>query len=357
MALTDFWFAAIAALWTGYFFLEGFDFGVGILLRLLGRNDTERRVLLNTIGPVWDGNETWLIVAGGATFAAFPEWYAAMFSSLYLPLLAILVALIVRGVAFEFRGKEDSARWRRNWDRAVCYGSLVPAVLWGVAFANLVRGVPLAAGGVYAGSVLDLVNPYALVGGLATLALFVFHGAVFVALKTTGQVRVRARAVASRVGPVALVAGGGLLAWTQVRHGGVDTAVTALLTAAALVGALAANRAGREGYAFGFTGAAVALATVTLFLALYPNVMPSTLDPAGTLTVTNAASGHYTLVVMTWVAVVFLPLVMLYQGWTYWVFRRRIGTEHIPAPADQAGQAEPERAPAAVSAGIGGSPR
>src|SRR4051812_14005558 len=192
MELTTVWFVIIAFLWTSYFFLEGFDFGVGMLLPVLGRDDVERRVVINTIGPVWDGNEVWFIVAGGATFAAFPDWYATLFSGFYLPLLAILLALIVRGAALEYRGKRDDAAWRRRWDRAIFWGSLVPAFLWGVAFANLVRGVPLDAQHAFAGTVLDLLGPYALLGGLATLTLFLLHGAVFVALKTTGVVRRRA---------------------------------------------------------------------------------------------------------------------------------------------------------------------
>jgi cytochrome bd ubiquinol oxidase subunit II len=360
--LTDVWFAAIAALWVGYFFLEGFDFGVGMLLPVLGRTDTERRVLLNTIGPVWDGNETWLIVAGGATFAAFPEWYATLFAGFYLPLLAILVALILRGVAFEFRGKGDGDRWRRNWDRCVVAGSLVPALLWGVAFGNIVRGVPLDARHEYVGSVADLLNPYALLGGLTTLSLFLLHGAVFLALRTTGDVRARARAVAARVGVVALPVAAGFLLWTQLDRGGAVSGWTAAGAAAALAAGLVANRAGREGLAFAASGAGVVLATVTLFAALYPDVMPSVLDPAGTLTTGNAAASPYTLRIMTWVAVVFLPLVLLYQGWTYWVFRRRIGVEHIPAAgagrgaagAGTPGPAPEARAAAGAAAGGGG---
>jgi cytochrome bd ubiquinol oxidase subunit II len=334
VSLNDVWFALIAVLWTGYFVLEGFDFGVGILLPVLGRGDeTRRRVLLNTIGPVWDGNEVWLLVAGGATFAAFPEWYASLFSGFYLPLLIILVALIVRGVAFEYRGKVDSDRWRRNWDTAIVAGSLVPALLWGVAFGNIVRGVKLDAGHHYVGGFFDLLNPYALLGGVTTLLLFTTHGAIFLALKTTGDVRRSARRTATGTGIATVVAAGGFLLWTQIAHGKPVTAVTALVAALALVGGLLANRAGREGWAFLATAVTIVAATATLFLALHPNVMPSTLDPAYSLTVTNAASTPYTLKVMTWVAVAFTPVVLVYQGWTYWVFRKRIGTENIPPAA------------------------
>ncbi|MDN3354240.1 cytochrome d ubiquinol oxidase subunit II [Actinomadura sp. DC4] len=333
MATTTVWFIIIAFLWTGYFFLEGFDFGVGILLPLLGRDDTERRVLINTIGPVWDGNEVWFIVAGAATFAAFPEWYATLFSGFYLPLLAILLALIVRGVAFEYRGKRDDARWRRRWDRAIFWGSLVPAFVWGVAFSNLVRGVPLDAGHEYAGTVLDLLNPYALLGGAATLTLFVLHGAVFLALKTTGEIRRRAGRVARAAVVAALAVGGLYLLLTQLLYGRPATWITVAAAASALAAATVANARGREGWAFAGTGAAIALVVATLFLALFPHVMPSTIDAANGLTTTNAAATPYTLKIMTIVAVVFTPLVMLYQGWTYWVFRRRIGVAHIPGAA------------------------
>lgn len=331
MELYDVWFALIAVLWIGYFFLEGFDFGVGILTKLLARDEGERRVLINTVGPVWDGNEVWLLTAGGATFAAFPAWYATLFSGFYLPLLAILVCLIIRVVAFEYRGKREDAQWKRNWEHALFWTSLLPAVLWGVAFANIVRGVKIDAEGEYAGTVLDLLNPYALLGGLVTLALFTFHGAVFVALKTRGDIRDRARALAGRAGlataGLALV----FLLWTQGSGGNLRSLVALALTVVALLGALAANQRAREGWAFALSGVTVAGAVAMLFLALYPDVMPSSLDTAWSLTVSNASSSAYTLTVMTWVAAIMTPVVLLYQGWTYWVFRKRIGVEHIPA--------------------------
>jgi cytochrome d ubiquinol oxidase subunit II len=333
MELTDVWFLLIAVLWVGYFVLEGFDFGVGMLLPVLGRTERERRVLINTIGPVWDGNEVWLLVAGGATFAAFPEWYATLFSGFYLPLLLILVALILRGVAFEYRGKVDDDRWRARWDLAITVGSAVPALLWGVAFANIVRGVPIDADGEYTGGLFDLLNPYALLGGLVTLKLFLTHGAVFLALKTTGEVREHANAVAARVGLAAVVLAAGFLAWTQAEHGDAASAVTAVVAAVALVGALLANRRRREGWAFLGLAVTLAAAVASLFLSLYPDVMPSSTDPAFSLTTENASSTAYTLKIMTWVAVLFTPVVLAYQGWTYWVFRRRIGVEDIPAPA------------------------
>jgi cytochrome bd ubiquinol oxidase subunit II len=311
------WFILIAGLFTGYFVLEGFDFGVGLLVRVLGRDERSRSVVVDTIGPVWDGNEVWLITAAGAMFAAFPLWYATLLPAVYLPLLAILLALIGRGVGLEFRGKRDEPWWRARWDAVVAAGSLAPAFLWGVVFANVARGMPLTADHEYAGGLLDLLSPYALLGGLAFLAVFVTHGAYFVALKTDGEVRVRANRLARRLGPVALLVLGGFLLWT----GASALAAGAVL---ALAGSVAANRAGREGRAFTGTVLAIGLTVAAIFAGLYPAVLPSTMDPAGTLTVANAASAPYTLKIMTWVAVAFAPIVLLYQGWTYWVFRERL---------------------------------
>jgi cytochrome d ubiquinol oxidase subunit II len=289
-------------------------------------------VLINTIGPVWDGNEVWLLVAGGATFAAFPEWYATLFSGFYLALLLILVALIARGVAFEYRGKVDSPAWRRRWDLAIVAGSAVPALLWGVAFGNIVRGVPLDAQHQYVGSFFDLLNPYALLGGLTTLTLFATHGAVFLALKTDGPVRADARRVAARVGAATVVLAAAFLLWTQFGYGRGITWLTAALAAVALVAALLLNARGREGWAFLATAVTIVAATVTLFANLYPHVLPSTVDPAFGLTVDNASSTPYTLRIMTWVAVAFTPIVLAYQAWTYWVFRKRLSVKNIPAP-------------------------
>ncbi|GIJ76424.1 cytochrome bd-I ubiquinol oxidase subunit 2 apoprotein [Micromonospora phaseoli] len=330
MELTTIWFLLVAVLFTGYFILEGFDFGVGMLLPVLGRDDRERRVMINTIGPVWDGNEVWLITAGGAMFAAFPEWYATLFSGFYLPLLLILLALIARGVAFEYRHKRPEASWKRRWDAAIFFGSLVPAVLWGVAFANILRGVPLDVDHEYVGGLLNLLNPYALLGGATTAALFLTHGAVFIALKTVGDIRDRAAALAVRLGVAAAVLAVAFLSWTLTIRSSAAAVVLAVGAALALLGGLAAAAVRREGWAFTGTAVAIALAVATLFAALFPNVLPSTLDPAGTLTATNAASTPYTLTIMTWVAVFFTPIVLAYQGWTYWVFRKRIGVAHIP---------------------------
>lgn len=336
------WFVIIGVLWTGYFVLEGFDFGVGMLLPVLGRGtdaaDTEkrRRVLINTIGPVWDGNEVWVLTAGGATFAAFPHWYATMFSAFYLPLLLILVALIVRNLGFDYRGKRDDDRWRANWDKAIIVGSFVPALLWGVALTNLVRGLPIDADMEFRGNLFTLLNPVSLLGGLVTLGLFLTHGALFTALKTTGQIREDARGVATRVGVATAVLAVALLAVLGAQHGNFGSWLTTVVAALALVGALVANLRGREGWAFTGTFVTIAMAVATYFLLLFPNVMPSSLNPAWSLTVDNASSTPYTLKIMTVVALVFTPLVLLYQSWTYWVFRRRIGTQHIPAAAQPA---------------------
>ena len=332
MELTTVWFMLIALLWIGYFALEGFDFGVGMLLPVLARNDTERRVMYNTVGPVWDGNEVWVLVAGGATFAAFPEWYATLFSGFYLPLLLILLALIVRGLAFEYRAKKDDARWRARWDTALIVGSAVPALLWGVAFANIVHGVPIDPSHEYTGSLWTLLNPFGLLGGLTTLLLFATHGAMFVALKTDGDIRHRARTLAVRLGLVTAVVAVAFLVAAQSTTGTVASAVLFALAAAALVAGLAAAWRGREGWAFTGTFATIALAVAGLFVALFPDVMPSTLDPAWSLTTSNASATHYTLTVMTWVAVMFTPFVLGYQAWSYWVFRKRIAVHHIPQP-------------------------
>ena len=330
MELTTVWFILIAVLWIGYFTLEGFDFGVGMLLPVLARNDRQRRLLINTIGPHWDGNEVWVLTAGGATFAAFPEWYATLFSGFYLPLLLILVALIVRNLAFEYRHQRPEQSWRNRWDLAIIVGSFVPALLWGVAFANIVRGVPIDETKDFTGNLFTLLNPFGLLGGVVTLLLFLTHGAMFVALKTDGDIRLRARRLSVQLGLGAAVAAVAFLVWTQVETGNAGSAVLFVLAAAALVGGVVMARAGREGWGFLGTFVTIALAVAGLFVALFPDVMPSTTDAAFSLTATNAAATDYTLKVMTIVAAIFTPLVVAYQAWTYWVFRRRISEHHIP---------------------------
>jgi cytochrome d ubiquinol oxidase subunit II len=336
MELTTFWFVIIAVLWVGYFVLEGFDFGVGILLKTVAKTQAERRAVLTTLGPLWDGNEVWLLVAGGATFAAFPEWYATLFSGFYLPLFLILIALIVRGVAMEYRSKYGDEKWRARWDNAIVISSFIPALLWGVAFANIVRGVPLEVQNSvieYTGGFFNLLNPYGLLGGLVTLSVFLTHGALFLALKTDGTIRERARAIATKTGLFAAVVTVAFLSITVTAYNDkLEVYGLAAIVAVAWLAALSANLRAREGYAFLYSSIALAFAVITLYSALYPNVMPSSLSESASLTISNASSTPYTLKVMTYVAVVLTPLVLLYQGWTYWIFRKRISAEQIPSP-------------------------
>jgi cytochrome d ubiquinol oxidase subunit II len=329
MDLNYLWFWIIAALFIGYFVLDGFDFGVGMSLPFLGKDDTDRRVLINTIGPVWDLNETWLIVAGAALFASFPEWYATMFSGFYLALLLILLALIARGVSFEYRHQRPESRWKAWFDGMIIVGSAVPALLWGVAFANVVRGVPLDAGHNFIGSFFDLLNPYALLGGLTTLLLFFTHGVVFVALKTEGDIRVRARKLAIRAGVVTILVAASFLIWTTLAYGSLASGLLALGAALALVASFVANLRGKEGWAFGLMAATIALAVLTLFTSLFPDVMPASNNPANSLTIENASSTPYTLGVMSWTALIAAPVIFLYQGWTYWIFRKRVSRATI----------------------------
>jgi len=350
MDLQTIWFILIAVLWIGYFILDGFDLGVGMLLPIIGKDDLRRRVMINSIATVWDGNEVWLLVAGGATFAAFPLWYATMFSGYYLALFLVLLGLILRGVAFEYRGKKDSVSWRKRWDAAIVVGSVLPALLFGVAFGNVVGGSPIEpvagtqpdlAGQLnYTGNLLDLLNPFSLVMGLMTLTVFMAHGAIFLALKTSGEVREASRKAALRIGLVAAVFAVVALLWYQAYSGNVAlTLPLALLAAVAWLAALGLTMKGRDGWAFLFSSLTVLLAVTTLFVGLFPNVMVSSIDTAYNLTITNASSQQYTLTVMTVVAVIMTPLVLLYQGWTYWVFRKRISTSMIP-PQPEAGRAD-----------------
>ena len=337
MGLQELWFFLIAALFLGFLVLEGFDFGVGMLMVPLGaagEGDPEkrRRAVLNTIGPVWDANEVWLITAGAAMFAAFPNWYATVFSSLYLPLLAILFAMILRIVSIEWRGKIDDPRWRAAADAGIAIGSWLPAILWGVAFAILVRGLPIDADHRVHLSIGDVVHPYTLLGGLATASLFAFYGAVFIALKTAGPVHDDAFRFARILAVPAIVLAGGFGLWTQLAHGkgwtwlALGIAVVALLTAVALMWT-----GRREGWAFVSTVVVIAAVVVLLFGSMYPNLLPSTLNPEWSVTIYNGSSTPYTLKIMTWASLTLLPLVIGYQAWTYWVFRRRITAEAIPA--------------------------
>jgi len=319
-----FWFVAIAMLWLGYLFLEGFDFGVGMLLRVLGRDEQDRRAMLTTIGPVWDGNEVWLIVAAGATFAAFPGWYAGLFSAGYLPMLLVLLALIGRGVALEWRGKVDTDRWRSTWDAVIAGGSLVATLGVGLLLSWNVLGLPLDADGNRVGSPFAALRWDTALGALAFTGFALVHGAVFLALKTDGAVRHRARRFALAFAPVGVAPLLILALVAQLRSGAEWTWLALFVVVVAAVGAWLRLDAGREGQAFGLLGVALAAAVLTLFGALYPNVLPSTVNPAYSLSIVEAASSPYTLTVMTWVAAFGAPAVLIYQGWTYWVFRRRV---------------------------------
>ncbi|HEX3783556.1 MAG TPA: cytochrome d ubiquinol oxidase subunit II [Pseudonocardiaceae bacterium] len=330
MSLPVFWFCVIAFFWLGYLFLDGFDLGVGMLLPILGRDDTQRRVLLNTIGPVWDGNEVWLIVAAGATFAAFPDWYADLFSGAYLPMLVVLVALIGRGVALEYRGKIDAPRWRRGWDVVIVVGSLLITLGIGLILAITALGLPLDAQGNRIGSPLVTLRPDTLLGAVAIAGFALVHGAVFLVLKTEGDVRTSARRFALRATPLALLPLLGLLVILARHAEGSWVWIPFVLAVLAAIAAPLRLRAGRDGQAFAALGGFILAAMVTFFGSMYPNVLPSTMDAANSLTVHGAASSGYALTVMTWLAAFGAPVVLIYQGWTYWVFRRRLGTRHIP---------------------------
>ncbi len=329
MELQVVWFMLVAVLFTVFFLLEGFDYGVGILLPFLGKDDTERRVIINTIGPVWDGNEVWMITAGGAMFAAFPNWYATLFSGFYLPLFLMLIALIVRGVAFEFRSKDARPQWRSWWDWMIFVGSFVPALLWGVALGNIIRGVPIDANMQYVGGFFNLLNPYALLGGLASVSLFALHGAIFLNLRTTDVLRARSKATAQKLWiPAAVMVFAfviaGYFATDMFTRLGVDPGPVPILAGVALLLVPWLLRTERSGWAFVMSSVAVVFSTVTIFMGLFPRVMVSSLDPAWSLTIYNASSSPYTLKVMTIVALIFTPIVMIYQGWSYYQFRERV---------------------------------
>ncbi len=332
MDLNTIWFSLIAVLFVGFFFLEGFDYGVGILHPFLSKEDKKRRVTINTIGTFWDGNEVWVITAGGAMFAAFPHWYATLFSGFYIALVILLLGLIVRGVSFEFRSKDKNPRWRNVWDWMLFVGSAIPALLWGVAVANLIRGVPVDADMNYVGGFFNLLNPYALLGGLMTLSLFTFHGAIFLTLKTTGDIEEKARSVANKlwVPTVVLVFAfviAGYFATDMFTRLGVNPGIVPILAGLALLLSGWFLKKQRSGWAFIMTGLTLAFSVITVFMGLYPRVMVSSLNPEWSLTIYNASSSPYTLKVMTIVAVIFVPIVLVYQAWTYWVFRKRVSEE------------------------------
>jgi cytochrome d ubiquinol oxidase subunit II len=325
MDLEVVWFGTVAVFWTGFFVLEGFDFGVGALHRVVGRTEIERRVAINAIGPLWDGNEAWLIVAGAVMFAAFPAWYATWFSALYLALVLVLVALIIRGVSFEFRGKSESSRWRGTWSTTLTVGSVLAPLLIGVGLGDLLAGLPLDQTGEFTGGFWSLLTPYGLAMGLTLLVLSLFHGAAFLSLKTSGVVHARAVAIAARLRWLALLLVVVEGAWTFSLSGrSALSALLGLLGVLGAVGAVAALGQHRDGWAFVLTAVTIGSTVASIFAGLYPHLMVSSTDPAFSLTVTGAAASSYALTVMTWVGVVLVPIVVVYQAWTAYVFRARI---------------------------------
>ena len=341
--LIPFWFILIAILWTGFFVLEGFDFGVGMLHSAVGRDEAGRRAAINTIGPLWDGNEVWLIVAGAAMFAAFPGWYATMFSGMYLALALLLGTLIIRGVAFEYRGKRDATSWRRTWDVCLTVGSLLAPLLIVVALAGLVHGLPINSAQNYTGSFWDLLQPYPLFTGVTLVLICALHGATFLSLKTTDDMHERSRQLARRIAPFTSAAVIGFVIWTHVTYSSTFflnpielLAILAVLTAVWLV------YDQRDGFAFAATTVTIASCIVAIFVGLYPNVMVSSTKAAYNLTVYNTASGGYSLKIMTVVVVILLPVVLVYQAWSYYVFRRRVSKHEFQAQ---------EPSPTAVPAG------
>lgn len=332
MDLNTLWFVLVAVLFVGFFFFEGFDFGVGILLPFIGKDDKSRRVIINTIGPHWDGNEVWLLTAGGAIFAAFPNWYATMFSGFYLALFLLVASLVVRAVAFEYRSKSENPKWRNTWDWAIFTGSFVSALLWGVALANLVRGVPIDASMTYTGGFFNLLNPFALVGGLASLAMFTLHGSVFLTLKTTDDLHTEVKTTAQKLWMPTVIIMLVFVIYTYMATDifvslGINPGTVPILSLLALLSVGYLVKTGKEGLAFTMTSLTIVFATITIFMALFPNVMISSTNTAWNLTIYNASSSPYTLKVMSIVAAIFVPIVLVYQVWSYWTFKKRISTK------------------------------
>lgn len=323
------WFLLIAVLFIGYFILEGFDFGVGILLPFVAKSDTERRMVINTIGPHWDANEVWLITAGGAMFAAFPNWYATLFSGFYIALFLMLIALILRGVAFEFRSKVVDLKWRKFWDWSIFTGSIIPALLWGVAFSNFIRGVPIGENFVYVGNFWDLINIYSIIGGLVTLTGFTVQGAIFLSMKLEKSFANRINNLAMKLWfPNILVV---LLFVIEtyfftdiIDQLGVNPGIVPIGAVLSLFAVGWFIKINRNGWAFFMNCLTIIFSTSTIFLILYPRVLVSSIDSMYNLTIMNSASGAYTLRIMTIIALIFVPIVIAYQAWTYWVFRKRI---------------------------------
>ncbi|WP_160688695.1 cytochrome d ubiquinol oxidase subunit II [Clostridium sp. C2-6-12] len=332
MDLGIIWFILIGILFAGFFFLEGFDFGVGILLLLIGKKDTDRRIIINTIGPVWDGNEVWLITAGGAIFAAFPNWYATMFSGFYLALLVVLIALILRGVAFEFRSKDESQKWRNGWDKVIFVSSLLLAILFGVALSNFIKGVPIDQTMNYVGGFFDLISIYTLVAGITTLLVFIFHGAVFLALKAEESIAEKAINIAKPFGVSAIIVSVLLFVLTFLQTDMFNSKlalVAAIVSLVCLILSWYLVGVKKAKIAMLTNGLSIALGVAALFAGLFPRVMVSSIKPEYSLTIANASSTVNTLALMTKVAVIFVPIVLAYQAWSYWIFRKRVTTKDL----------------------------
>jgi cytochrome d ubiquinol oxidase subunit II len=331
MDLNILWFLLVAVLYTGFFILEGFDFGVGMLVPFLSKEDNERRALINTIGPHWDANEVWLLTAGGATFAAFPHWYATLFSGFYPALFLLLVALIFRGVAFEFRSKDANPKWRNLWDWVIGVSSFLAALLLGVAFANLTRGLPIDETMAYTGGFWYLLNPYGLLGGVFAVVVALMHGAIFLSLKTTDSLLEKVKALTKKLW-IAGIAIGVLMLVGTIFYADLfaELGVLSVVPILALVATLVAGwfiGKGKYGWAFGMTAGTILMTVATHFLIIFPNVMVSTTNPDWSLTIYTASSSDYTLTVMSWVALIFVPVMLAYQIWTYYVFRKRVSAD------------------------------
>ncbi len=329
MDLNTLWFILIAVLFIGFFFLEGFDYGVGILLPFLSKDDKERRQIINAIGPHWDGNEVWLLTAGGATFAAFPNWYATMFSGFYLALILMLLALISRAVAFEYRSKHHTYSWRNSWDWVIFFGSFTPALLWGIAIANLIRGVPIDAEMNYVGTFFSLLNPYGLVGGIAAVLVFMLHGSLFLSLKLTGPLLEKVRSTAAKLWLPATIAIFAFVIYGYFETDmftklGVNPGIVPVVAGLSILAVKWFLNQKKEGWAFIMTSITIIFSVITIFSGLFPRVMVSSLNPDWSLTIYNASATDYTLTIMSWVALIFVPIVLAYQAWSYWVFRHRI---------------------------------
>ncbi len=326
------WFVLIAILFIGYFILEGFDFGVGILLPFVAKSDTERRMVINTIGPHWDGNEVWLITVGGAMFAAFPNWYATLFSGFYIALFLMLIALIIRGVAFEFRSKVGSIRWRNFWDWSIFVGSLIPAFLWGVAFTNFIRGVPIGENFRFVGNFWDLINVYSIMGGLVTLTGFIVQGAIFLSMKLETSFAERINRLAMKLWIPNIIVLILFVIETYfftdiIDQLGVNPGVVPIGAVLSLFAVGWFIKIQQNYWAFIMNSFAIIFSASTIFMILYPRVLISSIDPMYNLTIMNSASGEYTLKIMSIIALIFLPIVIGYQGWSYWIFRRRISSD------------------------------